>query len=147
MIKIIDPKVKTDQRKRSIIKALTFRVVVLLSDSIVVSSFTNKEGEVLNIVLFTNILSTLLYYLHERIWNKIQLLKNNDKKHNERVTRSLIKSVTFRIIVLISDFIVTSLITRNFAESLSIIVLTNLSSTFLYFIHERIWNRISLWKY
>jgi len=147
MIKLIDEKARTDQRKRSIIKALTFRCIVVLSDSIIVSSITNKQDEVLSIVVFTNLFSTLLYYLHERVWNKISWLKNKNKKLNERVIRSLAKSITFRLLVLTSDFVITSLITRDFKESIGIIVFSNLSSTLLYFLHERIWNRISLWRY
>ena len=64
-------------------------------------------------------------------------------EHNKR---SLIKSVTFRIAVLISDFFIITLITHRYDIALGMIIATNLASTTLYYIHERAWNGISWGK-
>ncbi len=64
------------------------------------------------------------------------------KKFYEQGKRSLVKSVTFRIVVLLSDMTVIFLITRRYDLTLDVVLFTNLGSTLLYFFHERIWNKI-----
>lgn len=56
--------------------------------------------------------------------------------------RSLVKSVTFRALILCSDVIVIFLITHRWEQTAGLVIATNLASTTLYFIHERIWSRI-----
>ncbi len=60
----------------------------------------------------------------------------------EHYKRSLTKAVTFRIIALCADFLVINALTQKSEVALGIIILTNSSSTILYFLHERVWNRI-----
>lgn len=57
--------------------------------------------------------------------------------------RSLVKSISFRVLVILSDTIVIYLITHRFDITVGLVVATNLASTVLYFIHERVWNKIS----
>lgn len=64
----------------------------------------------------------------------------------EHIKRSVAKSITFRIAVLIADFAVVSLITHRYDIAIAVIVATNLASTILYFIHERVWNQIKWGK-
>jgi len=58
-------------RKRSFAKALTFRIIVIISDITVIYLLTRKIELSIGITLATNIASTMLYYLHERTWNRI----------------------------------------------------------------------------
>jgi uncharacterized membrane protein len=62
--------------------------------------------------------------------------------NNERSKRSLIKSITFRAVVIISDFVVITLITHRYDLAIGLIVATNAASATLYYIHERVWNKI-----
>ena len=57
--------------------------------------------------------------------------------------RSLVKSVTFRALILCSDTLVIFLITRRWETTGILVIMTNLASTTLYFIHERAWSRIA----
>ena len=57
--------------------------------------------------------------------------------------RLIVKSVTFRIIVIISDLIVIYLLTKRLSTTIALTVFTNLASTILYFLHERLWNHVS----
>ena len=56
--------------------------------------------------------------------------------------RSFVKAVTFRALVFCSDFIIVFLITHRWDAALGLVIATNFASTTLYFVHERIWNRI-----
>ncbi len=60
-----------DKHSRSIVKAISYRVLSLTVDSIFVYAFTKKIDLTLAIVIVTNTYSTFLYYMHERAWNII----------------------------------------------------------------------------
>ena len=51
--------------------------------------------------------------------------------------------VTFRALILCSDTLVIFLITRRWETTGILVIMTNLASTTLYFIHERAWSRIA----
>lgn len=63
-------------------------------------------------------------------------------KFHEQPKRSIVKSITFRIVVLISDTIIIYLLTHKIEATIGLVILTNISSTTLYFLHERFWNHI-----
>jgi len=67
-------------------------------------------------------------------------------KGNEPVKRSLVKAVTYRLIILVSDSIILYALTRRFDVTLDMMILSNLASTILYVIHERLWNRMKWGK-
>jgi len=56
---------------RSLVKAITYRILIITSDTIVVFFLTHRIDITLGVVLFTNVASSLLYFFHERIWNAI----------------------------------------------------------------------------
>ena len=134
---------------RSLTKSIAFRTAIIIGDSIIIAVITQNASAIIPISLLTNFGSTVIFYLHERIWNKIKWLKEKNGfilKTKEKVIRSFIKSITFRILVLISDFIISIFIIESFTEAVGIMIATNLFSSILYFIQERIWNKISWGK-
>ena len=60
------------QIKRSLVKAVTFRSLILCSDSAVIFLVTHRWDMTIGLVITTNLASTILYFIHERAWNKIQ---------------------------------------------------------------------------
>ena len=63
-------------------------------------------------------------------------------RFHEKMSRSFIKGLTFRILVVTSDLIVVFFITHKFDTTFTVVVATNVASFLLYFFHERIWNVI-----
>jgi uncharacterized membrane protein len=61
----------------------------------------------------------------------------------ERSLRSLIKAVTFRVIVVTSDFIIVFALTKRYDLAFGMVILTNVASTILFYLHERLWNTVS----
>jgi len=61
----------TEAHYRSLIKALTWRVTGTLDTTLISFIVTGKIKWALSIGLVEFITKTILYYLHERIWNKI----------------------------------------------------------------------------
>jgi len=66
---------------RSFTKATTFRILVVVSDIVVVFLLTHKFDLVISVVIFTNLASVTLYILHERLWNVIGWGKREKKSH------------------------------------------------------------------
>ena len=66
------PTARTATRKRSIIKALTYRVVIVCLDFLAIYVFTHKVEVALGFMIVSNIYTTLGYFLHERAWARIK---------------------------------------------------------------------------
>ena len=60
-----------EKHRRSIAKAFTYRFVIIVADSIIVYLLTRRLDLVAGFVVISNIYSTILYFIHERIWNDI----------------------------------------------------------------------------
>ena len=57
-------------------------------------------------------------------------------------SRSLIKSLTWRVIAIVTTFLSAYLITNEEIDALKVTVLTNTINFILYYAHERGWNYI-----
>ena len=64
----------------------------------------------------------------------------------ETSTRSLVKTVTWRLTGSGATFLISYLMTGNLSVASSIALIQLTSNTILYFIHERVWNKISWGK-
>lgn len=60
------------QAKRSLVKAITFRTLILCSDAVVILLITHRWETTVGLVIATNLASTTFYFIHERIWSRIQ---------------------------------------------------------------------------
>ena len=60
-----------DSIKRSITKATLFRILTIISDTVIVLALTHRYDLAIGFVVLTNLASTILYYAHERIWSYI----------------------------------------------------------------------------
>lgn len=71
-----------ESRTRSITKAITFRVLIVLADIVIVYVITKSYKVALLVIVFSNIVSTLVYVFHERAWNRVYWGK--EKRKNRR---------------------------------------------------------------
>ena len=63
---------RTATRKRSIVKALTYRVVIVCLDFLAIYLFTHKVEVALGFMIVSNIYTTVGYFLHERLWARVR---------------------------------------------------------------------------
>jgi uncharacterized membrane protein len=63
---------------------------------------------------------------------------------NDTKTRSLLKTISWRITGSSATFLVSYIMTGNFTIAGSIAIIQVISNTILYYIHERVWNKIKL---
>lgn len=60
---------------------------------------------------------------------------------HEKTSRSITKAISYRILSITVDTIFVYALTRKVELTLGIVIITNCYSTFLYYFHERLWNR------
>ena len=56
---------------RSVVKAISYRVIVVTADFAAVYLFTNRVEVALGFVLVSNVYTSVLYFAHERFWDRI----------------------------------------------------------------------------
>lgn len=148
------------RRRRAIAKALSWRIIgsldtLLLSFAIltVLGPVFGIEGRshVDNAKAATLIAATemvtkiILYYLHERAWERSHWGVVTDRRgrpHDNR-RRSVTKTTTWRGIASLDTVLLALLFTGNLGAAFSIGGLEVLTKLVLYYVHERVWDRIS----
>ena len=58
--------------KRSLVKAVTYRIVIVVLDFSVIYVLTGRTDVAIGFMVISNIYTTAAYFVHERIWNKIK---------------------------------------------------------------------------
>ena len=66
--------------RRSVVKTISYRLAILILDFISIYLFTGKIKIALGFMIVSNIYTTIGYFIHERIWDKIKWGKNMYKK-------------------------------------------------------------------
>jgi adenylylsulfate kinase len=61
-----------DTMKRSIVKSVSYRILIITMDFITVYLFTGKVNVAIGFMLVSNTYTTITYFFHERIWDKIK---------------------------------------------------------------------------
>ena len=132
-------------KKRSLIKSFTWRLLgsidTFVLSLIIINYFSDKYSYdlALYIASLEIITKTILYYVHERVWNifKIGRLKEKVKR-----VRSFYKAVTWRIIASLDTFFLSYIITGRFDWATSIAIFEIITKAIIYYLHERAWNRV-----
>ncbi|HDR52734.1 MAG TPA: DUF2061 domain-containing protein [Mariniphaga anaerophila] len=58
----------TESRKRSILKAVTYRIICIVSMLVITFLITRNMNQSMFITVVFQTIQTFLYYVHERIW-------------------------------------------------------------------------------
>ena len=61
-----------EKHSRSVAKSITWRVLATLTTMIIVFIFTGNLAASFGVGVIQAIANTILYYFHERAWNKIE---------------------------------------------------------------------------
>jgi adenylylsulfate kinase len=71
-----------EKHTRSIAKAISYRLISIAADTILVFALTHKVELTFGIVVLSNFISLFIYYFHERVWNKFHFGRKivEDKK-------------------------------------------------------------------
>ena len=137
-----------DRPWRSIVKALTWRIVGTTSLVVLVYIYTGELDVSLYLGAADIISNIILYYLHERIWTYIKWGKKEVALINyETHSRSIAKAFSWRILATSYLVVLSLLITdETVFVATQIAVIDALANLVEYYIHERIWNKIKAGK-
>ncbi len=59
-------------RRRSVVKAITYRGIIVVLDFMVIYLLTGKVATAAGFMIISNIYTTVAYFLHERVWSSIK---------------------------------------------------------------------------
>ena len=76
----------------------------------------------------------------------MNILSTEKKVSEEKLKRSLVKTVSWRVVGTIATIIISYLITGTLTLAFSIGIIELISKLILYFFHERAWNKIKWGK-
>lgn len=137
-----------ESHPRSIVKTLTIRVLFSLSH--LVNGFIISGSWVIgaSIVGLAALINMCLHWGHERVWNHFQWNRNPQDGlfFKEGHPRTISKSVTWRILISISNFVIPFIITGSWKAAAAFFTIATIMNAVIYYSHERIWNRISWGK-
>ena len=60
-----------EYRIRSLTKAITYRVIILVLDFTAVYLLTGRYEVALGFMIVSNVYTSIAYYFHERLWSRI----------------------------------------------------------------------------
>jgi uncharacterized membrane protein len=64
----------------------------------------------------------------------------------EKLSRTIVKTVTYRLFILLLDFTTIFLLTHKTKVALGFMIVSNIYTTIGYFLHEQIWDKIKWGK-
>lgn len=138
-----------DSHQRSVMKGVTWRLTGTLDTAVLSYFFTGSSGLSLQIAGAEFLSKIGLYYLHERLWMKLNTGRKRVRMADgtfafaEAQWRSLAKGVSWRITGTLDTILWAGLITGNLQTGLKIGATELLTKIILYYLHERCWLRIS----
>ncbi len=136
-----------DDKKRSFIKGLTWRVIAT-SDTILLSwFFTGSIVAALSIGLLELGTKTVLYYVHERIWAHVVTLWRKRGSKNVLKRTSFTKALTWRFFASLDTTLLAFLVTGNITAAVSIGAVEIFTKLTLYYVHERVWSKVKWGKH
>lgn len=134
---------KQESRYRSILKGISWRIIGSVDTILIVLFITCSMGScsiehAITIGFFEFFIKFLFYYGHERAWQRIFFGKEISKK------RLLLKTIWWRSVATMTTFVISGMVLNAFDEKALYIALIELISKFmLYYLHERIWLKLS----
>lgn len=145
-------------RRRSLAKAMSWRIVGTL-DTLVLAFLTlTLLGPLLGleaghgenaatagtIALAELVTKILLYYLHERAWERIGWNAARDERGGRREghARTTAKTASWRVLASLDTTLLALIFTGSLAAAVSIGGLEVVTKLGLYYLHERAWARV-----
>ena len=131
---------------RSILKSFSWRIIAISDTILTVFIVTCVLGDcgvknALTIGVLEFLIKFVGYYMHERIWLFIQFEKRFG------VTRTLFKTLSWRVIATVITFIVAGeILNTQDNAALYIAGIEIFTKSLLYYVHERIWLNLQLGK-
>ncbi len=126
--------------KRHLAKTITWRLVGTIDTIILSWLITGNPLTGLKIGMAEVLTKMVLYYIHERVWFKINLSKNGAILESKK--RHIAKTLTWRTLGTLDTMLLSFIITGNPLMGLQIGFTEVITKMVLYYFHERVWYRV-----
>lgn len=133
-----------EKHPRTICKTISWRVLLTISHTINGLIVTGSLAMGLKIAGWSLIINSVLYWLHERVWNWFQWNKRPDDNRffKDGHPRTTTKMITWRLIVNFSNFLIPFFMTGSWGQAGAFFTIAVIVNMTLYYLHERGWNMI-----
>ena len=123
--------------KRHIAKTITWRIVGTVDTILLSWLMTGNPLDGVKIGIAEVTTKTVMYYLHERVWYKINLSKEGVLLEGRK--RHIAKTITWRCIGTLDTMTLAWLISGEPLAALQIGLVEVITKMLLYYGHERVW--------
>ncbi|MBX7041863.1 MAG: DUF2061 domain-containing protein [Ignavibacteria bacterium] len=138
-------------RRISLLKGISWRIIGTLDTILLSFIFTGKLNlavKIGGIELFTKI---FLYYVHERVWGKLKVGRQSIASggvisYEDKHWRSVAKGISWRVIGTLDTIVIAYLVTGQITQAFEIGFTEVFTKMFLFYLHERLWNKITRYK-
>ncbi|MFT4684248.1 MAG: putative membrane protein [Dokdonia sp.] len=137
---------KKESHLRSFLKGISWRIFATSDTILVVLLVTCLTGycsleQAIKIGASEFLIKFVVYYIHERFWQRAL------KDGNVTAKETLYKTISWRIVATSMTFVISGAILDAFDEVALYIALTEMFTKFgLYYLHERLWLKLPLGK-
>lgn len=133
---------------RTLFKTISWRVLLTISHLVNGYLITGSFSAALKIAGIATVINSIIYWSHERSWNltKWNRVPNLFLHFKERHPRTISKSVTWRLLITLSNFFVPYFLTGSFGSAAMFLGLATVVNIAIFYLHERGWNIIRYGK-
>ena len=129
---------------RTVTKTVVYRVLSVIAIILLSLAFGASDAVAGALGLGAVVLGTIAYYIHDRVWLRFAWLTSDN---SESRLRSLIKSVTYRLIAMGLAFAMAKLFLTSSNSAAAAFTIAQMAINFvLFFVVERVFNLIAWGK-
>lgn len=130
-----------ESKLRTVSKTVVYRILCTIGVGLLALAIGATGAQAGTLALISFFIGTIMYYMHDRAWNFIDWKR--DEQGKESAVRSLVKTIIYRILVMIVVvLLVKFIITDDNAMAMGIAIGQFLINLILYYVVERVANRI-----
>ncbi|QYJ67290.1 DUF2061 domain-containing protein [Flavobacterium litorale] len=130
---------RDNSRKRHIAKTITWRIIGTIDTMLLAWLISGDPMIGLQVGFAEVVTKMILYYIHERVWFKVNLSKGGRVLESRK--RHIAKAVTWRFFGTMDTMLLAWIISGNPLTGMKIGFAEVITKMGLYYIHERIWYR------
>jgi uncharacterized membrane protein len=132
-----------DTTVRTLVKTLSYRITAAATVFLLSILLAYGSGFGVKFLIITLTLGYVIYFTHEFLWNKFNLLRVDG---DDKPMRSLIKTISWRITSFIVMFFISKALGLSNEDALYWVIANNIAFLVVHYLHERVWNRITWGK-
>jgi uncharacterized membrane protein len=131
---------------RTLAKTIAYRIASIVLTMVITGLLGGDQGDMAKMGVAALVLGSLSYYLHDRVW--LLFGWNRDGQGVDSTKRSIIKTIVYRIIVLVMTFTVAKIVltenSNQTAATFAIVMM--IANAVMYFVFEKVCNYIGWGK-